>query len=96
MTTSQHELLGIRYVPTSTYRLQVHGKFPLTEAAAVTAYLSRLGIGAVYTSPYFTAADGSTHGYDVYNHNEINPELGGETAHRAFVDATRQHGLGHS
>ena len=84
-----------RYVPISTYRLQVHHQFPLTAAAAVVPYLSRLGIGACYTAPYFTAAAGSLHGYDVSNHNEINPELGGEAAQREFVDALRRHDLGH-
>jgi (1->4)-alpha-D-glucan 1-alpha-D-glucosylmutase len=84
-----------RFVPTSTYRLQVHGEFPLTAARDVVPYLQRLGIGAVYTSPYFTAEPGSTHGYDVHNHNEINPELGGADAHTAFTDAVRQAGLQH-
>jgi len=84
-----------RYVPVSTYRLQVHGEFPLSAARDVTAYLARLGIAAVYTSPYFTAAEGSTHGYDVCNHNEINPELGGDAAHAEFVAALQAQGLGH-
>ena len=84
-----------RYVPVSTYRLQVHRAFPLPEATAVVPYLARLGIGACYTSPYFTAVSGSTHGYDVCNHNEINPELGGEAAHRTFVETIAAHHLGH-
>lgn len=84
-----------KYVPASTYRLQVHGGFSLTAAAGVVGYLERLGVGACYTSPYFTASAGSTHGYDVCNHNEINPELGGEAAHRAFIDALRAHHIGH-
>jgi (1->4)-alpha-D-glucan 1-alpha-D-glucosylmutase len=84
-----------RYVPQSTYRLQVHGGFPLTAAAEVVPYLASLGVGACYTAPYFTAAAGSTHGYDVFNHNEINAELGGDAAHRQFTEAVEQHGLGH-
>jgi (1->4)-alpha-D-glucan 1-alpha-D-glucosylmutase len=83
------------FVPSSTYRLQVHGGFTLTDAAAVVPYLSRIGIGAVYTSPYFASAPGSTHGYDVTNHNEINPEVGGREAHTAFTDAIRAAGLQH-
>lgn len=82
-------------MPVSTYRLQVHHAFPLSDAAAAVPYLSRLGVGACYTSPYFTAVAGSTHGYDVCNHNEINPELGGEAAHRQFVEAVSAHRLGH-
>ena len=54
-----------RYIPLSTYRLQVHAGFPLGAAEQVVSYLAALGVGACYTSPYFTAAPGSTHGYDV-------------------------------
>ncbi|MGH9372680.1 MAG: malto-oligosyltrehalose synthase, partial [Vicinamibacterales bacterium] len=84
-----------RYVPLSTYRLQVHSGFPLGAARDVTGYLARLGIDAVYTSPYFTASPGSPHGYDVCNHNEINPELGGVPAHAEFIAAVKAHGMGH-
>ncbi len=84
-----------RYVPCSTYRLQVHQQFPLTDAAAIVPYLARLGVGACYTSPYFTAAPGSTHGYDVADHNEISPEVGGAEAHTAFCAAVTASGMGH-
>jgi len=82
-------------VPSSTYRLQIHRGFTLDDARAIVPYLRRLGAGAVYTSPYFAAEPGSTHGYDVTNHNEINPEVGGATAHTAFTDAVRDAGLQH-
>jgi (1->4)-alpha-D-glucan 1-alpha-D-glucosylmutase len=82
-------------IPTSTYRLQVHGGFTLNDARDVVPYLRRLGVGAVYTSPYFAAEPGSAHGYDVTNHNAINPELGGAAAHTAFTDAVRAAGLQH-
>ena len=81
--------------PLSTYRLQVHAGFPLSAARGIVAYLQRLGIDACYTSPYFTAEPGSTHGYDVCNHNEINPEVGGADAHAAFTDALRAADMGH-
>jgi len=84
-----------RAVPSSTYRLQVHAGFTLDAARDVVPYLQRLGIGAVYTSPYFAAAPGSTHGYDVTNHNLINPEVGGADAHTAFTDAIRGAGMQH-
>ena len=83
------------HVPLSTYRLQVFAAFPLRDAAQVVPYLERLGISTCYTSPYFTAAPGSTHGYDVWNHNEINPELGGDEAHREFIDAVERAGMQH-
>jgi (1->4)-alpha-D-glucan 1-alpha-D-glucosylmutase len=84
-----------RFVPVSTYRLQVHGGFPLTAVRDIVPYLKRLGLGAVYTSPYFAAEPGSTHGYDITNHNEINPEAGGAEAHTAFTDAVRAAGMQH-
>ena len=84
-----------RFLPASTYRLQIHGAFTLFDARDLVPYLQRLGIGAVYTSPYFAAAPGSTHGYDVTNHNELNAEAGGAEAHTAFTDAVRDAGLQH-
>ena len=84
-----------RYVPVSTYRLQVYHAFPLTAARDAVPYLARLGVDACYTSPYFTAAPGSTHGYDVCNHNEINPEVGGRAAHEEFCAAIDAHGMHH-
>ena len=83
------------YVPASTYRLQVYHAFPFTAARDVVPYLARLGVDACYTSPYFTAVPGSTHGYDVCNHNEINPELGGADAHAEFTAAIADHGMHH-
>src|SRR5690349_10198690 len=83
------------YVPTSTYRLQIHHGFPLSAARDVIPYLARLGVTACYTSPYFTAAPESTHGYDVVNHNEISPEVGGAEAHNAFAAALHEHRMCH-
>ena len=40
-----------RYVPASTYRLQVHNGFPLAAARDIVPYLAQLGVAAVYTSP---------------------------------------------
>src|SRR6266545_756727 len=84
-----------RFVPASTYRLQVHARFTLVSAREIVPYLQRLGIDAVYTSPYFAAEPGSTHGYDVTNHNVINPEVGGAEAHTAFTDSVRAAGMQH-
>jgi (1->4)-alpha-D-glucan 1-alpha-D-glucosylmutase len=83
------------FVPTSTYRLQVHHAFPLTAARDVVPYLARLGVHACYTSPYFTAAPASTHGYDVVNHNEINPEVGGTEAHDEFSAVLARYDMRH-
>jgi (1->4)-alpha-D-glucan 1-alpha-D-glucosylmutase len=79
---------------TATARLQFHKDFPLAAATALVPYFDRLGISHLYASPLLRARAGSTHGYDIVDHNEINPELGGEPALRELVAALRQHGMG--
>ena len=59
------------------------------DAAAIAPYLARLGISHVYASPYLKARPGSTHGYDIVDHDQLNPELGDEPAFRAMVAALR-------
>ena len=81
-------------IPTATYRLQLHADFGFLEAARTVPYLKQLGISDVYVSPIFEAAPGSMHGYDVLNHDRLNPELGGEAGFTALSDALRVHGLG--
>lgn len=62
--------------PVSTYRLQFHSGFNFSDFERVIPYLHQLGIKTVYASPIFKAIPGSTHGYDVLNPLEINPEIG--------------------
>lgn len=57
------------------------------------AYLGQLGVGAVYCSPILAATPGSEHGYDVVDHNMIDPERGGEEAWQRFLISARRHGL---
>ena len=81
-------------IPTATYRLQFHQGFTFAHARAIVPYLARLGISHVYASPIFRAAPGSTHGYDVCVHNELNPELGSREEFEAFSAEMKTHGLG--
>ena len=74
-------------IPRATYRLQFHKRFGFKDAAALAPYLARLGISHVYASPYLKARPGSTHGYDIVDHGQLNPELGDKTAFRAMVTA---------
>ena len=78
----------------ATARLQFHKNFTLADATRLTPYFDQLGISHLYASPLLTARAGSTHGYDIVNHNEINPELGGEEALRTMVAALRERGMG--
>jgi (1->4)-alpha-D-glucan 1-alpha-D-glucosylmutase len=82
-------------LPVSTYRLQLHAGFTLRDAREIVAYLARLGITDCYCSPYFRALPGSTHGYDVCDFNQLNPELGSEADFGAFVTELAEHSMGH-
>ncbi len=83
-----------RPVPVSTYRLQLTEEFTLDDAAARVPYLVRLGVTHLYLSPILRATPGSTHGYDVVDHDEISPALGGRPALDRLVAAARDAGLG--
>ena len=78
----------------ATYRLQFHRGFTFHDATELVPYLSKLGIGHVYASPIMAARPGSIHGYDIINHNQLNPELGGEERFRELVDTLHRHGMG--
>lgn len=81
-------------VPRATYRLQFHQGFGFDDAIRVLPYLAQLGVSHVYCSPIQRARAGSTHGYDVVAHAEVNPELGGAEGFARFVAALQAHGLG--
>ncbi|EYR63158.1 maltooligosyl trehalose synthase [Actinotalea ferrariae CF5-4] len=83
-----------RPVPVSTYRLQLNADFTFDDAAAQVPYVARLGATHLYLSPVLTAAPGSTHGYDVVDHDAISAALGGEDGLRRLHAAAREHGLG--
>lgn len=57
-------------------------------------YLADLGISHLYLSPILQASPGSTHGYDVVDHDTISEELGGESKFRALAAAAKDAGLG--
>ena len=80
-------------VPRATYRLQFGKNFGFADAAAIAPYLAELGTSHVYASPYVRARPGSEHGYDIIDHNELNPELGDHAAFQGMLDAFRDHGL---
>lgn len=80
--------------PRATYRLQFRKEFTFADATAIVPYLATLGVSHVYASPLLTARPGSPHGYDIVDHNSINPEFGGEPGFDAFVDALHRHDMG--
>lgn len=63
-------------IPAATCRLQFNGNFRFSDAERIVPYLHQLGISDIYSSPYLKARQGSLHGYDIVDHNQLNPEVG--------------------
>jgi (1->4)-alpha-D-glucan 1-alpha-D-glucosylmutase len=57
--------------------VQLNKEFTFADLQAALPYLDALGISHVYVSPFLRARPGSMHGYDIIDHNRINPEIGG-------------------
>src|SRR3954466_5979260 len=83
-------------IPVATYRLQFNRDFTFAQAADLVPYLAELGISHCYASPYLRARPGSTHGYDIIDHNTLNPEIGRPEDYERFVKALHEHGMGQS
>lgn len=82
-------------IPTrATYRLQLSSSFGFAEAAKIAEYLASVGISHVYTSPFLRARSGSPHGYDVVDHNSLNPELGTQLDFERMGSVLRGYGIG--
>ena len=80
--------------PHATYRIQLNGKFRFPDAEGIVPYLHTLGISHLYPSPCLRARAGSTHGYDITNHAELNPELGTKENFDRLVAALKTNGMG--
>jgi (1->4)-alpha-D-glucan 1-alpha-D-glucosylmutase len=83
-----------RRIPVSTYRLQLNHLFKFSDAKALVSYLHELGISEAYASPYFKAKKGSLHGYDLLNHNELNPEIGTAKEYDEWAGELARYGMG--
>jgi len=80
-------------IPIATYRIQFNPSFTFGDAMEIVPYLADLGISDIYASPIFKARKGSTHGYDVVDPNQLNPDLGGEEGFEALVKMAQKHGI---
>jgi (1->4)-alpha-D-glucan 1-alpha-D-glucosylmutase len=84
-------------IPTATYRLvQLNRNFTFKQAEGINPYLRKLGISDVYTSPFYRSRPDSAHGYDMTNHNELNPAIGTLEDLASFTAKLKEHGMGHS
>src|SRR6476659_7087456 len=81
--------------PLSTYRLQMRGdSFTFADAENQLDYLDALGVSHLYLSPILTAAQGSTHGYDVTDTTTVSAALGGSEGLERLSAAARARGMG--
>jgi len=90
----QQDLALLPRVPVATYRLQFNRAFSFEDARQIIPYLDALGVTDVYASSYLAARPGSMHGYDIANHNALNPEIGSQEDYDHFVDALRARSMG--
>lgn len=81
-------------IPVATYRLQFRNGMTFAKAIELIPHWTSLGISHLYASPIFTAVSGSTHGYDVTDPDEIDPELGGMDGFKQLSNNLRAAGLG--
>ncbi len=80
--------------PLSTYRMQFNRDFHFEDARRLVSYFQSLGISHYYASPILKARAGSTHGYDIIDHNQLNPEIGTEMEFRALAGELKTRGMG--
>lgn len=80
--------------PLSTYRLQFNAEFTFDDARQLAGYLHALGVSHVYSSPVLKARSGSMHGYDITDHNQLNPEVGSYEDLQALARELKNYGMG--
>ena len=85
-----NDVLSQTRIPRATYRFQFSPSFTFDHAIELVPYLDQLGISDCYASPLFKPRAGSSHGYDVCDHSQINPVLGGEAGLDALTAALRE------
>ncbi len=83
----------MKQIPRATYRIQFTPAFGFKEALEILDYLSHLGVSCLYASPIFKARKGSTHGYDMVDPNELNPDLGTVAECDELMTEVRRRGM---
>ncbi len=81
-------------IPSCTYRLQFNRQFTFAQAREIVPYLHALGVSDAYSSPYFQARAESLHGYEISDHNKLNPAIGSRQEYDAWVAELRAHQMG--
>ncbi len=82
------------HIPLATYRLQFNRDFTFNQAREIVPYLHELGISHLYASPYLKARPNSRHGYDIIDHNKLNPEIGSDEEFEQLCATLAEQGMG--
>ena len=77
----------------ATYRLQLTPDFTFADVERLLPYFDKLGVSHLYLSPITEARLGSTHGYDVIDHNRVREAFGGREGLDALMTAAKTHNL---
>jgi len=77
----------------ASYRLQLTPEFTFATVQGLLPYFVKLGVSHLYLSPINEARLGSTHGYDVIDHNRVREAFGGREGLDALMDAAYEQGL---
>lgn len=78
----------------ATYRLQLGPDLSFDRVGDLLPYFRDLGISHLYLSPCLKAVSGSTHGYDVVDPSQVNPQLGGREGFERLCRASAESGMG--
>src|SRR5437868_2023199 len=81
-------------IPRATYRVQLHRDFNFRAVRAIVPYLAQLGVSHLYASPFLKARPGSLHGYDIVDHNQVNPDIGTREELEELLRELLRHGMG--
>ena len=77
----------------ASYRLQLTPEFTFADVQNLIPYFYKLGVSHLYLSPITEARLGSTHGYDVIDHNRVRDAFGGREGLDALMAAAKTRGL---
>ncbi len=86
--------ISMSKVPFSTYRIQFSPSFGFEHAREIIPYLSGLNVSFIYASPIFKSRKGSTHGYDIVDPNQLNPELGTDEQFERLSEELNENHMG--
>lgn len=88
------EYYDMMYIPSSTYRIQFSADFTFKDLRSIIPYLDHLGVSTIYASPIFKARKGSSHGYDITDPLQLNPEIGTLEEWRDIIDELKKRNMG--